>query len=300
MKVFVTGATGFLGKSIVEELKKNGHQIVILVRNNNKLTDIHKETEIINGSLNDDISDKLINIDAVIHNAAKTPGADFNYARREETKKDFFESNVKGTKNLIQICKKNGIKKIIYISSHAVSNPIINDDYYTKSKHEAEILITQSSLDWKIIRPSGIYGINDYWIQLLNYYKEKKILILPGNGKVIIDYIYVNDLAAQIYNLLVNNESIHQKYLAAGERISYYDFLKLIKEIFQYKLVILNIPLWIIKIFVDIFGVFNKRLIYKFNNIKSQYNTIDEKNIMDFIILKTEYNHRKALIHMKK
>jgi len=298
MRVFVTGGTGFLGKRIVAELLNNNCEVILLVRNTEKLTEIHKNIEIIYGSLNDDFSDKLTNIDVVIHNAAKTPGGNFENAKDNNLKNEFYKTNFEGTKNLIEICERTKVKRFIYISSHAVSVKS-NHDFYTQSKREAEFFVEKSKLDWSIIRPSGIYGITNYWVQLLNTYKEKKVFILQGIGNTIVDYIYVDDLANLIFGMIKKNESIHNKYIAKGDDIFYKDFIKIIKTTYGYKYIIINIPLWLIELIVGVFGFVNRTLYRKLENIKRRYSDVVSENTEGIHKLKINYTYEQAFELMK-
>lgn len=300
MRVFVTGGTGFLGRQIVSELSRRGHIPVLLVRDRSKLLPLHNHFEIIDGALEDDYSVKLNDIDAVIHNAAKTPGADFTKAKNDEVKDAFFQTNIEGTKNLTQICQSEKIERFIYVSSHAVSNSVVNGDYYTISKREAENLVVNSSMKWTIIRPSGIFGLNTHWEKLLLQYKTRKSVVLPGTGKQIIDYIYVDDIANKICSMLEDNSSIHKKFIANGEKIKNVVFIRHIKRLFNCSFHIINIPLWMVKIVAGFLGLMNRRVRWKLNNIKSRFIPIDKSNMLGFIELTPEFTQKKSLELIKQ
>src|SRR3989344_1872966 len=61
-------------------------------------------------------------------------------------------------KNLVDSCKKNKIKRIIFVSSMASTKDYLDD--YGRSKRAAEVLIKKSGLDYTILRPSFVYGKN--------------------------------------------------------------------------------------------------------------------------------------------
>ena len=98
-KIFLTGATGFIGKAIIAEFGKN-YEIKAFTRD---LGDIRNPEAVLNSSKGSEI---------IIHMAAITPsahpGADDN---------SVLEVNIEGTRNVLEAAVKNGIKKIIYFSS---------------------------------------------------------------------------------------------------------------------------------------------------------------------------------------
>ena len=93
MKVFITGATGFIGGYLVQELLNHDYEIKILSRNKSKII---PQTEQIIGDITrpETFVDELSDVDAVYHNAA--------YAMDHGKKQDFYRSNVQGTKNVAE------------------------------------------------------------------------------------------------------------------------------------------------------------------------------------------------------
>ena len=108
MNVLITGATGFLGRYIVNEFINNDINPVVLVRDKNKIPEAWVNIDVIIGDINDDLSSQLSNlkIDCIIHNAAKTPGADLNNANNSILRDEFFRVNTEGTKNMVLLGKK--------------------------------------------------------------------------------------------------------------------------------------------------------------------------------------------------
>ena len=107
-KILVTGAYGFLGKYLIDELASHKYQIVAFGRKEEELKKIkNKNVNIYVGDFCNinDIIDATKNVDYVIHAGALST----IWGKRE----DFINTNVKGTKNVIDACIKNNIKKII-------------------------------------------------------------------------------------------------------------------------------------------------------------------------------------------
>jgi cis-3-alkyl-4-acyloxetan-2-one decarboxylase len=153
MKILVTGSTSSLGERICLELHKKNHQIIGFSRNdNNTLKGINQ----IRGNIIN-IQQLLIasyKCDAIIHIAAKV-GIEGNFM-------EFYNTNVIGTRNIIEVCKYNSIKYLLYASSPSVvagKNDCYNIiegneentfyrknhiSYYTRTKKIAEKLLLQT------------------------------------------------------------------------------------------------------------------------------------------------------------
>src|SRR5690625_1498532 len=120
MNVFVTGGTGFIGSHLVDQLINHPdyNKIYCLVRNQEKWIE-GKDFVKVSGDLHSirPIADALANTDIVFHLAAivKAP-----------TEKEFFHANVEATENLIRLAKKNGVKKIVLLSSLVSAGPRYN------------------------------------------------------------------------------------------------------------------------------------------------------------------------------
>ena len=113
LKALVTGGGGFLGQRIVEKLIERGDSVRILGRN--KYPHIENlGVETFRGDIQDlpTVLKASKNIDAVFHVASKT-GIWGKW-------KDFFETNVTGTENVIKACQKNGVSRLVYTSSPSV------------------------------------------------------------------------------------------------------------------------------------------------------------------------------------
>ena len=119
MKIVVTGGAGFIGLHLVNHLLKKENQITILDNFSNSdknLTKIlqHKNLKIIEGDIRkiNDVNNCLKEQDMVIHLAAK-----ISVSQSILNPSETFEVNVDGTKNVLEACKKNNIKKPILLLS---------------------------------------------------------------------------------------------------------------------------------------------------------------------------------------
>ncbi|UCG62245.1 MAG: NAD(P)-dependent oxidoreductase, partial [Candidatus Zixiibacteriota bacterium] len=167
---FVTGATGFIGRHLIDRLLNDRHGIRCLVRSEHPMMKEYPEIRYIHGELND--ADRyvgeLVDVDYVIHMAAIVS------SRRPE---DYHRVNVEGTRTLLEACRRNGhrIRRFLYMSSIAAvgaksENALLTendqpqpDSVYGKSKlrAEQEVLRYSSEIPMVVLRPAFIYGPGD-------------------------------------------------------------------------------------------------------------------------------------------
>jgi len=145
MKILVTGATGYLGSELIKHLK--GDIRILTRRKDVKI----KNCEIFRGDITNlhDVKNAVKDVDIIYHNAALVD----HFAPYET----LYKINVLGTKNIMDAALKEGVKKIVYTSTVAVTDKI--KDNYCLTKQMAEQLVKSY---WKeiavsIIRPAPIY-----------------------------------------------------------------------------------------------------------------------------------------------
>ena len=283
-KVLVTGATGFLGKYLIEELLNNDYEVVAQGRKENVLSDIKEKynVKILKCSL-DEIKNVELKVDYVIHAAALSTV----WGKWE----DFYNSNVVGTENVIDFCKKNNVKRLVYVSSPSIYSAkydrlnIKEDDFdknnqlnfYIKSKILAENLINSiedDKLEKVIIRPRGLFGIGDTSIipRLIN--ANRKIGIpLFNDGKNIVDITCVENVALALRLAIESENAVGRTYnITNGEPR---EFKNILEELFEQineppKYLKINLNLMygvssIIEFIYKLFHIYKEPMITKYN-----------------------------------
>jgi len=238
MKFVVTGGAGFIGSNIAKLLVKKGHDVIILDNFNTgrkenlesikDKIDLHivdiKDKKIINEIINES--------DGIFHQAALA-----NVYESFSKSKEYFDVNVKGTKNIFEIAKENKIKvvfassssvygevKIMPITENIDRNPI---HPYGQTKLECEFLAEEFSKEGlKVIglRYFNVYGLgqNDAYAgvitKFLNKIKEKKSPEIFGDGSQTRDFIFVKDVANA--NLSAMESEINFEFFNIGSQKS--------------------------------------------------------------------------------
>ena len=209
MKVLVTGATGFLGRAIVDELLQNRLEVFTTAR--------RLRADDLPNYFPADISDseslykleKIGELDAIIHSAGLA------HQFRETDREKFQQVNVEGTKNTANLAGRLKVKNFILISSVAVygaakqlgSPAAFEEDlqcqpagFYAESKLEAEKTAIEicagNSFALTILRPSTIVGENDRGnVARLIETIDKRRFVWIGSGKNKKSLIYKTDVA---------------------------------------------------------------------------------------------------------
>ena len=215
-RVAVTGANGFVGKSLRNFLHKNKISVLgISQKNFRKHT---TEIKIMSRNLlESELQAKLKNYDALVHLIG---------IGRQSPKSTFEKINLNLTKNVIKTCKKAGIKKIIFISGLGVSKS--NPSEYFVSKYKAEQEIINSGLDYTIFRASYIIGKTDHLTKTLSKQMKKGVIVIPGSGKYRLQPIFVLDVAKIILEAVLEKKFSKKILdLVGPQKISFEDLVKL-------------------------------------------------------------------------
>ena len=217
--VAVTGANGFVGKNVRKFLYKNKVRVLGISRKNFGKYSTETKAQSKN-LLEQRLQKKLKSYDALVHLIG---------IGIESSGSTFEEINVNLTKNTIKLCKKSGIKKIIYISGLGVSKDSTSN--YFASKYKAEREIINSGLDYTIFRASYIIGKTDHLTKSLSKQMKKGTIVVPGSGKYRLQPIFVEDVAKIILESILKKKFSNKILdLVGPKKISFEDFVKLFSK----------------------------------------------------------------------
>ncbi len=275
----MTGSTGFIGKNALKGLIKN-YKIIKVIRNN--LYDKNRIERLIKNN----------KIDLTLHIAG---------SGIKKNKLDYAESNIKLTQKIVDITKRTGAQKIIFISTYLVDFAAYSE--YGRSKKVAEQIIKNSKIDYTIIRPTVVFGKNDdrNINKLIDIISKNKIIPIIGNGKGLIQPIYIDDLI-KIIILSINNFRNKTIYAAGKDVVTYDELINLIANNLNKNIIKLHIPKLIMFVLVYLQEKILKRPIIMVEQIKyiDKFRPIDMKTLDKRIKLSSlNKGIKKAIIYLK-
>lgn len=226
--VLVTGSSGFLGSRIVRTLINHGFKVRAFVRATSRIEKLQEMgVDLCAGDITDLASLKRAfkGIDFVVHAAADTSGIDTGGK----------STTLQGTQNVLELCKKFLVKKLVYISSCSVysmkncnKGDVINEASslehipenrgpYSYAKFQAEQAvrqaITENMYPIVCIRPGTIYGPGgEIYSPMMGFSLINKIFIIIGDGKFVLPLVYVDNVADAIRIALEKEKSNNQIY----------------------------------------------------------------------------------------
>jgi len=257
--ILVTGGAGFLGRNLLKKLFNGKIRVRCLVRDRKKI-DNDAKVEIIEGDILDreSLYKAAQDVDTVIHLAAIIRSGDNN---------DFIRVNVDGTRNLVDACLKNGVQRIIYISS--LDAGLKNANIYGRTKAIAEDIVRKSGIDYIILRPALIYGKGSKDICLLaELIKRYPVIPVFGDGEGLLQPVYVDDVCDVILKL-INDRNIKNKiyYVAGKEKISLNSLIDKIAGLFSKRVIKIHIPLWVLWLPLRVYNLFEKKSLINYKSL---------------------------------
>lgn len=234
MKILVVGGSGLLGVKVHKLLEENNHDVYVtyhqnpIEKENCFQLDITKKDDVLNIF-------KKINLEVVILAAAYT-----DVDGCEKNKEKAFEVNVKGTINVANTVEKMGIK-LVYVSTDYVfdgkkglykeEDPVNPINYYGQTKLEGEESVKNICNNYIIARTSVIYGSNkrNFVTWVIEKLKNKEPIRIVTDQFV--SPTLNIDLAEQILGL-INKDVRGIFHTAGGQRISRYEFCRIIADVF--------------------------------------------------------------------
>jgi uncharacterized protein YbjT (DUF2867 family) len=190
VKVFLTGATGFVGRHLLRRLLTEGNSVRALVRDARKLNQFPGENvtlvqgDVVEGA---GLDEGLTGCDAVIHLVGIIV---------EAGKATFERVHHIGTRNVVNAAKRNGIARFIQMS--AIGARADGVAPYQTTKWKAEELVRQSGIPFCILRPSLIFGPGDGFVsQMLDVMRKAPLFRpVPGDGTPRFRPVFIDDVTA--------------------------------------------------------------------------------------------------------
>jgi NADH dehydrogenase len=236
-KILLTGATGFIGKALTRHLSETDYQVRVLIHPSNSSPDLPKgiPVEATVSGLNDirGLRSALVGVDIVYHLASQESlGA----------RGDLLETDIKGTRNLVQAAQESGVKRFIYLShlgaDRASAYPVMT------AKAIAEDSIIKSSLDYTILRAGIVYGPQDrFTTQLAKIIQTIPLVFpIPDQGDALLQPLWIEDLANILLWTLDNPKTERELFEIGGpEQLSFRDIVLTVLNVMGMKRTIISV-----------------------------------------------------------
>lgn len=258
MRIFITGATGFIGTNLLKRLSKTHHEITILARKSSDVS-IAKEIGVI--IIYGDIKDKVTVYegmkfcDWVIHLAG-------SYSFWARDAKDFADVNIFETQNVMEAALKNKVSKVVSVSSATIWGnaqwPITEktpygterESDYARTKFVGDLislkLYEEKGLPLTMIYPSAVIGPNDPSASG-RYIINLALGLYPGQflTKSYISMVYVDDVVEVIVKAVEKNDNVGEKYIVSAGNLIFGDINKVICDISGKKSPHIKFPNWL-------------------------------------------------------
>ncbi|MBU0489851.1 MAG: SDR family oxidoreductase [Bacteroidetes bacterium] len=308
MKIFLTGATGFIGSRVLCDLLQSGHQIRALVRSGAKRGNISEafqlagvaeeglidQVEWFDGDLSciHALEDALTDMEVVIHCAGAV-----SFNRKDKHK--LWETNVEGTKNLVDAAVSTTIKHFIHVSSiaslgRAEKGADISEDthwesakrnsFYSITKYHGEMEVwrgMEEGLPAVIVNPGVVLGCGDWNAgsnSLFKYCRNGNRFFTSGiNG-----FVDVRDVSSAIL-ILMEQQVCSERFILVSESMSYKDLFTMICCEFGEREPKTYIAEWVVAAGVPVSAVFSRitgkmRLITN-ETIRTAYGVFNYSNL---------------------
>jgi nucleoside-diphosphate-sugar epimerase len=255
MKIFLTGASGFVGRHLTQSLISAGHEVVGHYRPPHLSNiQLQQNLEVWSGDLNDiqSLSKRLQGVDVLIHCAAEM--------KLWNSEKALHETNVLMTKNVLESAKQAGVKQLIYMSDASIAKnplgqnlnvsesrslPLLQDFPYSHSKSQAEQFVLgagDNALRVISLRPASIWGNGDVVDQSLGSAADRNQFGWCDQGDYPFSTCYIQNLCEAVKKALLSDANRESFFISDGPVLQFRDWMSMRLKAGHYKVPNLSIP----------------------------------------------------------
>ena len=256
MKIFITGATGFIGTHLVKRLVQTKHELYCLVRKTSNISELNKPgVTLITGDVTDkhSLSKGMKGCDWVV-NLANI------YSYWEPDRRVYKDVNVEGTRKVMECALETGVSKVVHISTAGIygkpadspfteESPVgpVRFSQYFQTKYEGDLVAWEfyekKGLPLLMVYPGAVLGPGDpkatgrYIDDLIHRRLPARVF-----EDSVLTWVYVKDVAEAIVKALEKENNLGEKYLVGKYRLSMREINNMIKEISGIRLPRFRLP----------------------------------------------------------
>lgn len=204
MIVLVTGASGFVGRRVVERLEAGGHR----VRPFSRAT---------GGDVTDPalVAAAVAGVDAIVHLVAILDGSTAA----------FEAVNAGGTANLVAAAKEAGVRRFLHMSAAGVDERHAPATRYWRTKFAARRTVVESGLDWTVFEPSFVFARGAGAFREFEWLTRLPLIPVFGDGRYRHRPVWLGDVAEAFAVALERPQTIGRSYQLGGPESLSFDRL---------------------------------------------------------------------------
>jgi len=209
--ILVTGGTGFIGQALVRQLSEAGYPVRLLIRPSLQSPNIPTgvAVEVAVSSLGDErgLRAAMTGVDTVYHLA----GGEWRGAYA-----NLLEIDIRGTQSVVQAASAAGVSRFYFISHLGADRGSAYPVF--KAKAIAEEFVRRGGIDYTILRTAVVFGPNDGFTTGLAklIHGLPYLFLVPGDGDVLVQPLWVEDLATCLVWSLEDDRTRNQTYELGG------------------------------------------------------------------------------------
>ncbi len=209
--ILITGATGFIGRTLVRQLSTIGYPLRALIRPSPRTPRLPKgvpvEVAVVSLADKRGLRAALRDVDVIIHLAS---------AENQGSRGNLLTADIQGTENLVEAAADAGVDRIVYLSHIGAARASAYPAF--KAKGIAEEHIRNGKVPYTILRTSLVYGAEDHFTNNLSRLIRSSfgVFPIPSGGRTVVQPVWVEDLVTCILWSLENEDTLNKVYELGG------------------------------------------------------------------------------------
>jgi NADH dehydrogenase len=209
--ILITGATGFIGRTLVRQLSSIGYPLRVLIRPSPQTPRLPKgvpvEVAVVSLADKRGLRAALRDVDVIIHLAS---------AENQGSRGSLLTTDIQGTENLVEAAADAGVKRIVYLSHIGAGRASAYPAF--KAKGIAEEHIRNGKVPYTILRSSLVYGPEDHLTNAISRMIRASFGVFPvySGGRTVVQPVWVEDLVTCLLWAIERDDTLNQVYELGG------------------------------------------------------------------------------------